>query len=591
MLPLSSPQRPTRPLRLIPKRPSRIPENAEGLRISNQRDRQNNFALETNMKTHRATPRRLSLGSLAVMLATLVFSSEPVDAQNCEKLTDLKLANTTITSAQTVGAGAFAPASGSAAPFKELPAFCRVTGVIKPSNDSDIRFEVWMPSAGWNGKFQGIGNGGFAGTISQPALAAAVGRGYAAASTDTGHTTTDATWALGHPEKIVDYGYRAVHEMTDKAKAIINAFYGNAPRRSYFASCSNGGRQALMEAQRYPNDYDGLIAGAPANQFTRILSGFAFNLQATLSDPDSYIPPTKLKAIETAALAACDGRDGVTDGVIDEPNKCSFDPSVLLCKGAESDSCLTEKQVIALKKIYSGPRDSKGGQLIPGFLPGGETGPGGWQAWITGSGANRGLQFFFSTQTFANMIYNDPKWDFKTFSLEKDGKLADEKLGSILNATDPNLKAFKAHGGKLILYHGWSDAALPPVNTINYFESVTAKMGSRDAGSFVRLYMVPGMQHCGGGPGPNSFGSFVTSSPADAQHDMSVALERWVEQGIAPDQIIATKRQGIDPKGAATRTRPLCPYPQVARYKGSGSTDDAANFVCSMEKIGPKDKR
>jgi feruloyl esterase len=525
------------------------------------------------------------------MLAALCFSPKPAAAQTCEKLTDLKLANTTITSAQSVGAGAFTPPSGSAAPFKELPAFCRVTGVIKPTSDSDIRFEVWMPSTGWNGKFQGIGNGGFAGTISQPALAAAVGRGYAAASTDTGHTTTDATWALGHPEKIVDYGYRAVHEMTEKAKSIVSAFYGNGPKRSYFASCSNGGRQALMEAQRYPNDYDGVIAGAPANQFTRILSGFAFNLQALLSDSASYIPPSKLKAIEAAALAACDARDGVTDGVLDEPNKCSFDPAVLLCKGADSDSCLTEKQVIALKKIYAGPHDSKGGQLIPGFLPGGETGPGGWQAWITGSGSNKGLQFFFSTQTFANMIYNDPKWDLKTFNLEKDGKLADEKLGSILNATDPNLKAFKAHGGKLILYHGWSDAALPPVNTINYFESVVAKMGLREAGSFVRLYMVPGMQHCGGGPGPNSFGSSVTSTPADAQHDMSMAIERWVEQDIAPDQVIASKRQGLDPKSAITRTRPLCPYPQVAHYKGSGSTDDAANFVCTMEKTSLKEKR
>jgi feruloyl esterase len=528
--------------------------------------------------------------SVVLLLAAVTFSSKPVAAQSCEKLSDLKLANTTITSAQTVGAAGFAPASGSAAPFKEVPAFCRVTGVIRPTADSDIKFEVWMPKSGWNGKFQGIGNGGFAGLISQPALAAAVSRGYAAASTDTGHSTTDATWALGHPEKIVDYGYRAVHEMTEKAKSIVNAFYGNTPKRSYFASCSNGGRQALMEAQRYPNDYDGIIAGAPANQFTRILSGFAFNLLATQGDPESYIPPTKLKAIENAALAACDARDGVTDGVIDDPTKCNFDPSILLCKGADSDSCLTEKQVSALKKIYSGPRDSKGAQLIPGFEPGGETGPGGWQAWITGSGSNKGAQYFFSTQTFQNMVYNDPKWDFKTFNLERDGKLADEKLGMILNAADPNLKAFKARGGKLIIYHGWSDAALPPVNSINYFQSVVAKMGQRDAASFVRLYMVPGMQHCGGGPGPNNFGAFVSATPSDAQHDMSVAIERWVEQGVAPDQIIATKRQG-DAKSPIIRTRPLCPYPQVARYKGTGSTDDAANFVCTMETNSARAKR
>jgi hypothetical protein len=540
------------------------------------------------MNTHEATRRRLvSLTFPFLLLGVLALSSRPAAGQTCEKLADLKLANTTITAAQSVAAGVFTPPTGSAAPFKELPAFCRVTGVIKPTTDSDIRFEVWMPSTGWNGKFQGIGNGGFAGSITPEWLAGAVARGYAAASTDTGHSGRDASWALGHPEKIVDYGHRAIHEMTEKAKSIVSAFYGNGPKRSYFASCSNGGRQALMEAQRYPNDYDGLIAGAPANSFTHILTGFAWNLQATLNDPASYIPASKLKAIETAALAACDARDGVTDGVIDDPTKCSFDPSVLLCKGAESDACLTEKQIAALKKIYAGPRTSTGEQIIPGFVPGGETGPGGWLAWITGAGSNKGLQFFFASQTFANMIYNDPGWDFKTFNLDKDSKLADEKLASSLNATDPSLKAFKARGGKLILYHGWSDAALPPINTINYFQSVVSKMGQRDASAVIRLFMVPGMQHCGAGPGPDSFGATVTRAQSDPQHDMSVALERWVEESIAPDQIIASKRQGLDPKSAIIRARPLCPYPQVARYKGSGSTDDAANFVCTVEKAVP----
>ena len=536
------------------------------------------------MKT-RESLRKLFVLTHPVLLFTSLGATS-VAAQTCEKLAELKLANTTITAAQSVAPGAFTPVTGPATPFKGLPAFCRVTGTIKPSSDSDIRFEVWMPNSGWNGKFQGIGNGGFAGSITQPGLAAAVARGYAAASTDTGHTTSDASWALGHPQKIVDYGHRAIHEMTEKAKSIVSAFYGSGPKRSYFASCSNGGRQALMEAQRYPGDYDGLIAGAPANYFTHILTGFAWNLQATTIDPASYIPPNKLKAIETAAVAACDSHDGVADGVLDDPTQCRFDPSVLLCKDAESEGCLTEKQVIALKKIYAGPRTSKGEQIIPGFVPGGETGPGGWQVWVTGSGSNKGLQFFFSSQTFANMVYNNPVWDLKTFELEKDNKLADEKLGTSLNAIDPNLKAFKARGGKLILYHGWSDAALPPVNTINYFQSVVAKMGQRDASSFVRLYMVPGMQHCGGGPGPSNFGSTVTTNQSDAQHDMSVALERWVEEGVAPDQIIASKRQGVDPKTPALRTRPLCPYPQVARYKGSGSTDDAANFVCTTEKPG-----
>lgn len=533
------------------------------------------------MNTNQALRHELTF--LFLLLAAIAFTSKPAAAQSCEKLADLKLTNTTITSAQPVGPGAFTPPAGSATSYKDLPAFCRVTGVIKPTSDSDIKFEVWMPASGWNGKFQGIGNGGFAGTISYYWMAPALLSGYATASTDTGHSTTDASWALGHPEKIVDYGHRAVHEMTDKAKSIIAAFYGSGPKRSYFASCSNGGRQALMEAQRYPNDYDGLIAGAPANYFTPVLSGFAWNMQATQSDPASYIPASKLKAIEAAAVAACDARDGVNDGVIDDPTRCAFDPSVMLCKGADSDDCLSEKQIAALKKIYAGPRDSKGRQITSGFVPGAETGPGGW-IWITGATPARSLQLFFASQAFGNMVYNDPKWDFKTFNIDKDAKIADEKLGPILNATDPNLKAFKARGGKLIIYHGWGDAALPPGNSINYFQSVVAKMGKRDADSFIRLFMVPGMQHCTGGPGPDSFGDLVTRFKSDPRHDMAAALERWVEEGIAPDQIIASKRQGGDPKSPVTRTRPLCPYPQVARYKGTGSTDDAANFTCIVDK-------
>jgi feruloyl esterase len=525
---------------------------------------------------------------IVLPLTALGFVS--VSAATCEGLAELKLPNTTITSAQSVAAGAFTPSANAAGPYKDLPAFCRVAGMIKPSSDSEIKFEVWMPSANWNGKFHGIGNGGFAGSISYTGLAGALARGYATASTDTGHAGNDASWALGHPEKIVDYGYRGIHEMTEKAKLIVKAFYGDGPKRSYFASCSNGGRQALMEAQRFPDDYDGIIAGAPANAYTQIMTGFAWNMQATLNDPGSYITSKKLKAIEAAALAACDARDGVTDGVLDDPTKCGFDPAALLCKGDETDECLTEKQIAALKKIYSGPRDAKGQQIIPGFTPGGETGLGGWTPWITGATPTSALQYFFSTQAFRNMVYNDPKWDYKTFDLERDGKMVDEKLAPVLNATDPNLKAFSARGGKLILYHGWNDAALPPTNTINYFQSVVAKFGRRQTDSFARLFMAPGVQHCGGGPGPDSFGQTVTRAQSDPQHDLTLALERWVEQGVAPDKVIATKRQG-NSETPPLRTRPLCPYPQVARYKGSGATDDAANFNCVIERPDQKQKK
>jgi hypothetical protein len=507
-----------------------------------------------------------------------ILLSLPVAAAPCDSLASLKLPNTSITAAQIVAAGAFLPPGVPPSPavlaiYKSLPAFCRIQGMMQPSSDSHIEFEVWLPASGWNGKYMGTGNGGFAGSIGYaPGLANALLAGYAASSTDTGHQGggTDAQWALGHPEKIVDYGYRAIHETAEKSKAIIRGFYGDQPKHSYFSSCSNGGREALMEAQRFPADYDGIIAGAPANAFTHILAGFTMNIQATEADPASYIPAAKLPAIESAVLTACDAIDGLKDGLIDDPRKCHFDPSTLLCQGPESERCLTPSQATALKKIYVGARTTKGKQIYPGFLPGGETGAGGWAAWITGSSPGKGLQYAFATQGGAYLIFQTPAWDYRAFNLDRDTKIADDTMGQRLNAIDPNLKAYRNAGGKLILYHGWSDAALAPTNTVDYYESVLAKMGGKNAESFTRLFMVPGMQHCGGGPGPNSFGGQITA-----------ALEHWVEQGAAPDKIIATKyKTDDDPSSGVARTRPLCPYPQVARYTGSGSIDDAANFVC-----------
>ena len=514
------------------------------------------------------------------LIALMAFGSVADAATDCEGLAKLTLQGVAIHIAQAVPAGSFTPPGNP--PIANLPAFCRVAGVIRPTADSNIQFEVWMPDAGWNGKFQGIGNGGFAGSIGFGAMATAVIHGYATASTDTGHTggVTDATWALGHPEKVADFGYRAIHETAERSKAIMGAFYGHAPQRSYFSSCSNGGRQALMEAQRFPADYDGIIAGAPANFWTHLLSAALWDVQATMLDPASYIPADKIPAIESATLAACDARDGVKDGVIDDPSRCQFDASELLCKGPDSNACLTAPQVAALKKIYSGPQSSKGAQVFPGYSVGGEAGGGGWPAWITGAGPGKALMYAFGTQFFTNMVYNNAAWDWRTFTVDRDMQTADEKLAPVMNATDPDLKKFKARGGKLILYHGWSDAAIPPVNAIRYYESVVTKMGAKNTQPFVRLYMVPGMQHCGGGPGPYNFGQ-VSVPLGDAQHDMDAALERWVEQGIAPDSIIATKyKTGANPASGVVRTRPLCAYPEVAHWKGSGSTNDAANFEC-----------
>jgi feruloyl esterase len=513
-----------------------------------------------------------------ILSLTLTLASVAFAAQDCPSLAKLTLPSTTISRAESVPAGSFQPPTGRAIP--SLPAFCRVAGVIAPSPDSSIQFEVWMPASGWNGRFQGVGNGGFAGSISYQQMGDAVAHGYTTASTDTGHQATfsDASWARAHPEKIADFGYRAIHGMTANAKTIIRAFYGEGPRHSYFSACSNGGRQALMEAQRYPDDYDGIIAGAPANYWTHLLANSVWNLLALAGD--GYIPSKKLPAIQSAALAACDALDGVTDGVIENPSRCHFDPATLACAGAETDSCLTAAQVTALKKLYAGGQLAGGKRLFPGYEPGGEAGPNAWAVWITGSAPERSLLFAFGTQFFRNMMFDNPAWDYRTFDADRDTKAADEKLASILNATDPDLRRFQARGGKLILYHGWSDAAIAPGNTIHYYESVAAKMGARQERAFVRLFMVPGMQHCFGGAGPSSFGQLSVAG-GDADHDIDVAIERWVETDIAPERIVAAKHKNdFDPKSEVLRTRPLCAYPATAHYTGSGSTDDAASFVC-----------
>ncbi|HVH85725.1 MAG TPA: tannase/feruloyl esterase family alpha/beta hydrolase [Terriglobales bacterium] len=490
-----------------------------------------------------------------------------------------------ITSAQTVAAGAFpVPANlppwlaGAASLFQSLPAFCRATAEAHPSADSDIKIEVWMPLTGWNGRFQGLGNGGFAGQIDYRGMAIALSHGYANAATDTGHSgnATDAAWALGHPEKIIDFGYRGIHQMTQIGKATVNAFYASEPKHSYFGSCSNGGRQALMETQRFPEDYDGILAGAPANYWTHLLASALWDAQATTLDAASYIPSSKLPAIASAVNAACDLQDGVADGILNDPRECHFDPSILVCKSGDNDHCLTPPQVAALKKLYQGAHD-KHGRIFPGFLPGAEVGEGGWATWITGAAPGRALLFAFGNGYFSDIVYDKADWNYKTADLSQATKAADEKTAKILNATDPDLTAFRSRGGKLIVYHGWNDPAISALNTIDYYKQVLNKMGTQNAESFLRLYMVPGMQHCGGGPGPSAFDA---RAPHDSQHDARLALEDWVEKGVAPSKMIATKYAGADPSNEVKMTRPLCPYPEVAKYKGAGDPNHAENFEC-----------
>jgi feruloyl esterase len=534
-----------------------------------------------------------NLKGLLLVASFLVAAIAAASAQDsCEKLSAAKIPDATITMAQTVGAGTFVgPAevfSGRdmSAFYKGLPAFCRVVVEAKPTADSDIKIEVWLPAAGWNGKVQGIGNGGFAGLIDYAQIGNAMSKGYAATATDTGHTGSpiDAAWAIGHREKVVDFGHRGIHEMTRVAKEAAHLFYGKAPQWAYFAGCSDGGREALMEAQRYPADYDGILAGAPANNWIPLLATAVWDTQALTLDTASFIPAKKVATIAAAVNAACDPVDGVKDGLLNDPRQCKFDPATIECKaGEESDKCLTAAQVVTLKKIYAGPHDAQGHEAFPGYPPGAEEGEGGWGTWITGPVPLKSLMAFFGLGFYSNMVYEKPDWDYKTFTLEAGIKAAQEKTSSALDATDANLGPFKARGGKLIMYHGWNDPAITALSTVTYYESVRAKMGARDMDSFVRLYMVPGMQHCGGGPGTDSFGQVGSLNFDDPQHSVDAALEQWVEKGTAPGTIIASKYAGEDHQHAKM-TRPLCAYPKAAKYKGSGDTNDAASFVCEAGK-------
>ena len=491
--------------------------------------------------------------------------ASPAFAAPCESLATLTRPNTTIVSATTQAAGAFAPPSApggrGSVPnpiFGKLPSFCRVTASLTPTPDSDIRIEVWLPSSGWNGKLQSVGNGAWAGTIGYAALANAVTGGYASAATDTGHVGNTATFVPGHPEKMNDYGYRAVHEMTLAAKAIVSAFYGSGPQLSYWNGCSTGGRQGLMEALRYPADYDGIIAGAPVNDRTHQLTWELWVAQAVHRDDASYIPPTKYPAIHQGALDACDARDGVKDGLIDDPRSCKFDPAVLECRsGGDSPRCLTTPQINAARCIYSPAVNPRTAQpIFPALQPGSEMG---WGGLAGPQPVGEAVEFF------QYVVYNDPTWDFRALEFDKAADDADKAAAEPLNVTDPNLKPFFDRGGKLLMYHGWNDQLVAPVNSVNYYTRVTAMLDRSKAASSIRLFMMPGVNQCQGGDGPDTF-------------DRMKVIEDWVEHGQAPSRIDASHATA----GTIDRTRPLCAYPQVARYTGNGSIDDAKNFTCRV---------
>ncbi len=491
----------------------------------------------------------------------------------CAELARLALPQAVVLAASTVPTGSFTPAAG-AATESGMPSFCRVTARVDPK----INVEVWLPEKGWNGRFLGVGNGGFAGSMqSYPQMADAVRRGFATAGTDTGHSGSpaDASWALGSRQSVVDFGDRSLHEMTLKAKAVITGFYGATPAKSYYNGCSTGGRQGLMEAQRYPDDYDGIVAGDPANYMVAQQIGHTGRARALFADPTSAIPSSKIPLLAKAVLDQCDGLDGLTDGLIDDPRVCKPRFTGLLCTGGDNASCLTQAQVTAIGKLYEGTKNPRtGASLFPGYFPGGEEGPGGWA--FTGSLSGPPATGI-SWMRYA--VFEDPSWDWLTFDFDKQADMAFAKLSPLVDATDPDLGAFQRRGGKLIQYHGWSDFYITPQVSLDYAAAVKTRMGAAMTDGFYRLYMVPGMQHCTGGPGPTVFGGALQGAPtvADPQHDVLSAMVAWVEQGQAPGPLVASH---LNTGGAVDRTRKLCPFPQRAVYAGTGSIDSESNFAC-----------
>jgi len=491
----------------------------------------------------------------AFLFATSVHAQgQAVTAAACAGLVkSLQLPHAIVTAADAIS-GRFAP-PGARQALEVVPAACRVALTIAPTADSDIKAEIWLPMTGWNGKFLTVGNGGWGGSIQYAALAEGVRRGFATASTDTGHSGNDASFAIGHPEKLVDFGYRAVHLTAEHGKAAAAALYGDAPRYSYFNGCSGGGRQSFMAAQRFPGDFDAIIAGAPGYDRTDVAFQTLGMAQATHATPESFIPPAKYPLIHAAAMRMCDARDGLEDGLISDPVGCDFDPGVLQCKGSDSGACLTEPQVVAARKIYATIVDPRTGEVLTAGLE-----PGSELHWGGVAGRDPHYMYF---SLFQHVVFPDQDWDFRSINVVSHLDAARAADGGILAATSPNLEPFIGRGGRLLIYHGWADQNIPPLGSIDYYEQVIDTLGRSRTEEGVRLYMVPGMGHCGGGHGPNEF-------------DMLEVLDRWRAQGEAPAAIVAAKREG----GRIVRTRPLCPWPQTARYDGSGSIDAAENFSC-----------
>lgn len=482
--------------------------------------------------------------------------SAPVD--RCATLREAAPADTTISNAGRVEAGAFAAPTpspfGPEPDFSSLPAFCRVSGSIAPTADSDIRFELWLPLEDWNGRFLQTGNGGAAGALAYGSLVTPLAKGFSVAHTDTGHRGGggDFGWAKDHPERLVDYQYRAVHELTRVGKALTESYYGRAPQKSYWLGCSTGGRQGLKEVQRFPDDYDAVIAGAPANNWSPLMA-LSVHIQRELEATSTLVG--KLGLLRGAAVAACDDVDGVADGVIASVGSCSFDPASLQCTGDDTSQCLTADEVAAARSIYAGVVDGQGRVVMPG------TGPGSEPAWA--AYASEG--FRIGSNYFRNLVARDPDWSVAEFDVDRDLARAEAFDDNAAKAMDPDISAFVERGGKLMLYHGTTDGLIPYRNTVNYYASVVEALGSDTADDHVKLFLVPGMDHCSGGAGAYAV-------------DWLGAMEQWAEDGIPPAKDLTGRHPARE--GQADFTRPLCAYPERPVYDGEGDTAQAGSYSC-----------
>jgi feruloyl esterase len=553
----------------------------------------------------------------------IILAAQPAQAQvtNCESLlTSFKFPNATITGATLQPGGPYCGTDTWHVCFTNLPPSCQVTAEMTPTSDSDINVTVWMPTEGYNGRFLGTGNGGYGGNYFQSELAQGINDGFATANTDMGTSggvpPTDSISAdglVGHPEKWKDFGWRSTLLMTEFSKALIKAFYGARPKYSYFAGCSTGGQQALMEAQRFSYQYDGILAGAPAHHRTHLhmvtVAQYAATHSTTTGAPSAgYIPtPTGFDAVNQAVLNQCVGHDhgAPSDNFLTDPRLCNFDPASMQCpNNVPGQNCLTSAQVATFNEYYQGPVNTqffKGADAGMGAVinPGNERGSEGDTNQAPEIVGPLGLGMAFnenlnepSFDSLFKWVFGST-WRWESFNFTTDVGVVDNVLAADLNATKTDLSIFQNRGNKLIMYAGWADPLIPSASSINYFNDVTRTMfGDLSDGAiqqtqqFMRLYMAPGMWHCGasvaGGPGPNSFGGMIQQpTPSyDPQHNLLAALVQWVEQGVPPDKVIATKYVNDTPQLGIQMQRPICVFPKIPEYDGEGDPTQPSSFNC-----------